>query len=426
MTQFAIDERRRDRGRRRRGRRPRRARLAAFDPATGADRGWFADVRSGRAGQIAIAGTRLYVAELQGGRRVRVLRPARRLARAVVAAAARRPRPHAGGRQRRRGGRRRPGRGGRRRAQQPGRVRPAHRRGQAVRARARVDDGPIVRVLHRRSAACSTPAAFTRGGGAAHLAALDPQTGARLPFPEATAPVHDARRRPATRCTSAARPGRSAACSTDGLGAVSLATGAVLPWAPALGCDVDALAVAGATLHAGGCFGLRSYREPRRDRRARGRPGASGRCSPTARAGCGQAARSRAATSRTSTPTARRWSTRPVTDGPVHALALDGTTLHVGGHFTRVQDAPRINVGQVALVGGCGRGLQPAPDRARSRRSRRSPAAGSPSAAGSTRPGTRRPAASRSSGPRRPRRRARSGGAPRPARVQDRRAQRAT
>ena len=51
----------------------------------------------------------------------------------------------------------------------------------------------------------------------------------------------------------------------------------------------------------------------------------------------------------------------PVTDGPVHALALDDGTVHLGGRFTRIQDAPRLNVGRVALVGGSVGAFNPRP-----------------------------------------------------------------
>ena len=51
----------------------------------------------------------------------------------------------------------------------------------------------------------------------------------------------------------------------------------------------------------------------------------------------------------------------PVTDGPVHALAVDDGTVHLGGRFTRIQDAPRLNVGRVALIGGSVGAFNPRP-----------------------------------------------------------------
>ena len=95
----------------------------------------------------------------------------------------------------------------------------------------------------------------------------------------------------------------------DGLGAVSLADGAALPFAPTLGCDVGALAVSGDTLHAGGCFGVRSYRAGV----AVPGPSLDGTVSAllvTARAVCGRVAGSRAAWP-TSTRPAPRWPARP-------------------------------------------------------------------------------------------------------------------
>ena len=50
-----------------------------------------------------------------------------------------------------------------------------------------------------------------------------------------------------------------------------------------------------------------------------------------------------------------------MTDGPVHALAVDDGTVHLGGRFTRIQDAPRLNVGRVALVGGSVGAFNPRP-----------------------------------------------------------------
>jgi hypothetical protein len=52
----------------------------------------------------------------------------------------------------------------------------------------------------------------------------------------------------------------------------------------------------------------------------------------------------------------------PVTDGPVHALAVHEGTIHLGGSFTRIQDAPRLNVGRVALVGGSVGAFNPRPN----------------------------------------------------------------
>jgi hypothetical protein len=146
-----------------------------------------------------------------------------------------------------------------------------------------------------------------------------------------------------------------------GLGAVSLSTGAVLPFAPAVPCDVDALAVSDATLHAGGCFGLRSYR----DRAPVPGPQVDGRVlalradsSGGLWAGGAFAGGNVAHFAADGTPLVDS----PVTDGPVHALALDGGTLHLGGRFTRIQDAPRVNVGRVALVGGSVGAFNPRPD----------------------------------------------------------------
>ena len=141
---------------------------------------------------------------------------------------------------------------------------------------------------------------------------------------------------------------------------MSLSTGAVLPFAPTLGCDVDALAVSGATLHAGGCFGLRSFRDlaPMPGPAVDGRvwhlreDGASGLWAGGAFAG-GNVAHFAA----DGTPLLDS----PVTDGPVHALAVDDGTVHLGGRFTRIQDAPRLNVGRVALVGGSVGAFNPRP-----------------------------------------------------------------
>ena len=98
------------------------------------------------------------------------------------------------------------------------------------------------------------------------MTALDLQTGAELPFPASSAPVHALAAAGDTLYVGGG-PGTLGGVKTDGLGAVSLTTGAALPFAPTLaGCTVEALAVSGGRLHAGGCFGLRSFRDfaPRR------------------------------------------------------------------------------------------------------------------------------------------------------------------
>ena len=183
-------------------------------------------------GAIAIAGTRLYVA---GRTRFALLRPARRLARAVVAAAARRP-VHAlaaangvvaiggdAGRPRRRRARATSPRS----TCGPARSRRSRRRGRRSR---------LPRCT--RSAACSTPAA------PAGSPPLDRADGRAAAVPGGERPGPRPRRAPATRCTSAARPGtlggaphrrtrrrrrsRRARCCRS---------------LPPSSCDVDALAV---------------------------------------------------------------------------------------------------------------------------------------------------------------------------------------
>ena len=96
----------------------------------------------------------------------------------------------------------------------------------------------------------------------------------------------------------------------------------MLPSAAALECQVDALtACRQTTLHAGGCFGLRSFRgfapTP-----GRGSPDASSRCSEDEAGGLwagGEFAGGNVAHfAADGTPLVDA----PVTDGPVHTLAL--------------------------------------------------------------------------------------------------------
>ena len=406
--------------------------LGAFDPVTGADRGWFRDVIGyGSAGQIAIAGTRLYAAELEGvpggfasfdlrdgshvpwsppllGGRFRTLTAGNGIVaiggdQAAVNGVARSNLAAFD--------------------LQTGAVKP-------FAPELRVNDGPFdpivnpyVSTLRKVGGVLYAGGSFHTAGGVRqhNLAALDPVSGARLPFPETSAAVHDLAAAGDTLYVGGAR-GTLGGVQTDGLGAVSLATGAALPWAPAMGCDVDALAIAGATLHAGGCFGLRHYRE----RAEIAGPAVTGRvwtlladATGGVWAGGEFAGGNIAHFGADGAPLVDA----PVTDGPVYALALDGTTLHVGGHFTRAagRAAHPRQPGQAR-----GRRRRAPSIRARPTRSRRSPrcpAAGSRSAAGSTRPGTRRPVASPCSATADTRaRRARSAAAPAADAGEDRRA----
>jgi hypothetical protein len=337
-------------------------RLAAFDATTGADRGWFGDVYGigeGEAGDgvagasgaddaggaLAIDGTRLYVAgdafasfDLRDGSRVPWSPPllggtvrALEAAEGVVAIGGAPSALDGGAREH---------------------VAAFDLRTGAVKAFAPRLDGPVA-ALHRVGG-------VLYAGGEGGLAALDAQTGARLPFPHASSPVLALAASGDTLYVGGA-PGTLGGTPTSGLGAVSLSTGTVLPFAPALPCDVDALAVSGATLHAGGCFGLRSYRNlaptsgPAVDGRvlALREDGASGLWAGGSFAG-GNVAHFAA----DGTPLVDS----PVTDGPVHALALDDGTVHLGGRFTRIQDAPRVNVGRVALIGGSVGAFNPRPN----------------------------------------------------------------
>ena len=344
--------------------------LGAFDPVSGADRGWFTDVVGyGSGGQIAISGSRLYAAELEGfpsrfgafdlrdGSAVPWSPPllggwVNTLAAAdgVIAIGGRQaaldgvPRSNLAAFDLRTG------------AVKPFAPEP------------RTNDGyfdpivaPDVSTLLKVGGVLYAGGSFHTVGGAAqrNVAALDPVTGALLPFPDATAPVSGLAESGGTLYVGGAR-GRLGAVQTDGLGAVALATGAAQAWAPALGCDVDALAVAGTTLHAGGCFGLRSYREltevpgPAVEGRVwtlRG-DGGGGVWAGGAFAG-GNVAHFG--------PDGTELVDSPVTDGPVYDLAIAEETVHLGGSFTRIQDAPRHNVGQVRLVGGSVTAFNPRP-----------------------------------------------------------------
>jgi len=317
-------------------------RLAAFDATTGADREWFGADDAG--GALAIAGTRLYVAgdafasfDLRDGTRVPWAPPL--LGGTVRAVEAAEGVVAIGG--------------------EPSALDGVARehvaafdlRTGAVKAFAPRLDRPVS-ALHLGGGALYA-------GGDGGLAALDAQSGARLTFPDATAPVRALAASGDTLYVGGA-PGTLGGAPTNGLSAVSLSTGAVLPFAPALGCDVDALAVSGATLHAGGCFGLRSYR----DLAPTPGPAVDGRVLTLREDGSGGlwAGGSFAGGNvdhfaSDGTPLVDS----PVTDGPVHALAIRDGTIHLGGSFTRIQDAPRLNVGQVALVGGSVGAFNPRP-----------------------------------------------------------------
>ena len=315
--------------------------IRAFDTLTGADRGFFADVVSYGKGPIAVSGDRVYFAglsetpggfgsfdlrtgapvpwtpPLSGGRVFRLA-----AANGVVAVAGYQMARDAVARNNLAAFDLRTG------AVLPFAPEP------------RVKDGffdpivtPTVTALARAGSLLYVGGRFDSVGGTpqTNLAAVDPVSGARAAFPQATAKVHELAPLGGTLFVGGLR-GKLGSVQNDGLGAVSLADGAVLPFAPTLGCDVDALAVSGDTLHAGGCFGLRSYRAgvavpgPSLD----GRP-----VSALLGDGAGGlwAGGEFAAAWPTSTPPAARWPARPVTDGPVYAFALTGSTLSVGGGF---------------------------------------------------------------------------------------------
>ena len=86
------------------------------------------------------------------------------------------------------------------------------------------------------------------------------------------------------------------------------------------------------------------------------------RCARTARAGCGRAGSFAGGNVAHFAADGTPLVDSPVTDGPVHALALDDGTVHLGGRFTRIQDAPRVNVGRVALIGGSVGAFNPRPN----------------------------------------------------------------
>ena len=316
------------------------SRLAAFDAGRRAsDRGWFGGEgrgsrgeRSGRGsgpaptharadaagGALAIDGTRLYVA----GDGFAALRPARRLAvsrgrRRCSAARCTRWRPPNGG----------VAIGGtpeRRDGVARADLAAFDLRTGAVKAFAPQGRRPCRRAAHR-SGACSTRAAPAGSPRSTRRRAP------RCRSPQASAPVH-ALAPPATRCTSAARPARSAPCTTDGLGAVSLATGAVLPFAPALELRrrradrVRRHAARRRLLRAAQLPGFAPTPGPSVDGRvlALREDGAGGLWAGGAFAG-GNVAHFAA----DGTPLVDA----PVTDGPVHALAVTGGTVHLGGQL---------------------------------------------------------------------------------------------
>jgi hypothetical protein len=217
---------------------------------------------------------------------------------------------------------------------------------------------PMVTALARAGSLLYIGGRFDSVGGTpqTNLAAVDPVSGARSPFPQATAKVHELAPLGGTLFAGGLR-GKLGSVQNDGLGAVSLADGAVLPFAPAMGCDVHALAVSGHTLHAGGCFGVRSYR----DLAQVPGPAASGAISSLLGDGAGGLFAGGERGVAHFDATGGSLGEIAAADGPVYALALAGSTLSVGGGFTRLQGAPRTNFGQVRLGDGAVTAFDPAP-----------------------------------------------------------------
>ena len=378
--------------------RPARASTAGGSTrATGADRG--VRLRAARAqrrrragaasGAIAIAGTRLYVGRRSGVRvastcaTARPCRGRRRCSAAAVHAlaaatassrsAAHQARATAVARE------------------QPRRVRPAHRRGASRSRRAARQGRPSTRrrpdvTTLARSAACSTRAGVRPVGGT--RAATRPRStpsAARAAVPageraqvRALAPSGDTLYVGGAPGTLGARPDRRTRrrVARDGRGAAVRARPGLrrrrAGRRPAPRCTP------------GGCFGLRSYRASCRSPGPRS-TAVCWRCARTARAASGWRARvrgrqrrplrrrrhaaGRRARDRRSRPRARPRRRRPCTSA---------------GASPGMQDAPRVNVGRVALVGGSVGAFNPRPERhgrgARTAARRRSGASAAPSA----------------------------------------------
>jgi hypothetical protein len=356
--------------------------LLATDPATGADLGWFAGLATTRYGQLAAEGDRLYASDVAGvanglaafdlgdGSRV-AWSPA--LSGSVVSMLA------AGGGQVMVGG-------------TPGTVGGVARKNLAafdLRTGAVLPFDPGLEVKYKFFGPQDTvrPLALAKVGGTLYvggrfdtvggadqknLAALDPVTGARLPFPASEVEVHDLAAGGGSLFVGKALYGAVGGVVIEGgLAAIDLATGTTRPWAPDTDCSVDALAVSGPTLHAGGCFtkvdgvprmGLASFRVADRAPVAGGV--VDGSVSGLAPDGSGGVWVGGAFTGhlRHFDSGGAALADAPAVDGPVNAFSLDGGVLTVGGAFTHLAGVARRNLGQVRLADGVVTSFDPEPN----------------------------------------------------------------
>lgn len=123
------------------------------------------------------------------------------------------------------------------------------------------------------------------------------------------------------------------------LAALDLATAQPLPWDPSLGGESDevrALALSGQTLYVGGAF-----------------------------TSVGGVVRNSLAAVDVGTGAVTGWNPRPepnVLPPPVRALAISGTNVFVGGHFTSIGGSFRTNLAAVSSISGFATSWNPNPD----------------------------------------------------------------
>ena len=128
-------------------------------------------------------------------------------------------------------------------------------------------------------------------------------------------------------------PAGGPAVSRNRLGACSLSTGEILPWNPNADGPVFALATDGTTIYAGGSFKIV------------GGEAHVGVVAIDARTGLPRTVVDPA------TGTSKLWNPK-VGSGTVRSLAVSGTTLYLGGTFTKINGTPRTALAAVDTVTG--------------------------------------------------------------------------